>query len=142
MTLSRKTPLKRTAFSTRTGRDVTTSDAARPARPKDPALPLRRRTSHAADPVGLRTRNAVKERDGYCCVACTAWIGRTGGHIHHRKLRSQGGTHDPENLIYLHHHCHKTIHDNPRIAYALGFLLKAHRDPAKCPVLSHWPVAA
>lgn len=54
--------------------------------------------------------------------------------MHHRKLRSQGGRHDPVNLIHIHTECHIRIHGNPDQSYALGLLVRSGWDPADVPV--------
>ena len=50
----------------------------------------------------------VRERDGDRCRVC--------GHcysveVHHITFRSQGGGHDPENLVCLCAECHGMVHD-------------------------------
>lgn len=54
-------------------------------------------------------RLAVLDRDNNQCQLCG-----TGGEnrlqIHHIEYRSQGGTHDPANLVTLCHQCHEKVH--------------------------------
>lgn len=93
-------------------------------------------------PVPAKTRRAVRERDGYRCRAGGCWIGETGGHIHHRKLRSQGGDHSPANLLLLCDDHHRAVHASPGLAYELGFLVRSSDDPALIDVACYGPVAA
>lgn len=51
-------------------------------------------------PAGLRAH--VRSRDGSVCRLC----GRRGTQVHHIKFRSQGGLHEPSNLILLCDECH------------------------------------
>lgn len=44
-------------------------------------------------------------------------------HLHHRKMRSQGGGHTQENLIALCHRCHSHVHHNPAWSYERGLLI-------------------
>jgi hypothetical protein len=63
--------------------------------------------------------------------------------LHHRKPRRAGGTTDPavnraSNLMYVCGSgttgCHGWIESNRREAYARGWLLGAHEEPARTPV--------
>jgi 5-methylcytosine-specific restriction endonuclease McrA len=92
-----------------------------------------------AQPIPLRVRRIVWARSGYNCEAC----GLPGAdHIHHRKLRSQGGRHDPVNLLHVHHACHEQIHAHPERAYALGLLVRGWADPEAVPVRQWTGVSA
>ena len=54
------------------------------------------------------TKRYVKARDGYKCRNC----GSTDElEVHHRRLRSKGGTDRPGNLVTLCHECHTDYHD-------------------------------
>ncbi len=55
-------------------------------------------------------------------------------HQHHRKLRSQGGTNDPDNLLGVCVLCHHEIHAHPAVSYEHGWLVKSWDDPATVPV--------
>lgn len=88
----------------------------------------------AKDPVAKNTRGRLFERCGGYCEMC--------GHpltfdwaIHHRKLRSRGGTNDLANLIAVHHHCHNlgtnSIHLNPAWATEQGYMVASWEDPAE-----------
>lgn len=96
-----------------------------PARPKRPATAVPK-------PI----RDVVLARANGRCEAC-------GGpslfpHLHHRKLRSHGGQHTPENLIACDWRCHHAIHNViPRAdAEAWGLIVPSHADPADIPVVA------
>lgn len=89
------------------------------------------------DPVSLKTRQAIWERSGLVCEACGQ---DRAAHIHHRKLRSQGGTNDLENLLHLSFRCHQRIHDNwDGSSYPRGLLVKRGDIPALIPVVMYEP---
>lgn len=88
----------------------------------------------------MTTRDGIAERQhGFCW-----WCGKTlpGTYaIHHRKLRSQGGSDDPVNLVAVCHGCHNlgthAIHLNPGIAAQRGFICRNGHDPAATPMTIH-----
>jgi hypothetical protein len=57
---------------------------------------------------------------------------------HHRKLRSQGGLDEPDNLIRLCGSgttgCHGWAHANPAVARSYGLIVWRIRNPAEVPV--------
>jgi 5-methylcytosine-specific restriction endonuclease McrA len=120
MTLSRKTPLRRTPFR------------------RDPAL-AKHRPHRGLKPIPRKVRAAVKERSRSCCEACGLWV--QSGHCHHRLLRSQGGQHTEANLVYLCRRCHDRAHANPDDARAHGLILRGWQNPAEVPV-TMWELAA
>lgn len=95
----------------------------------------------------LETVMAVLVRDGYRCVRCgrtiegergTAWS------LQHRRPRGMGGTkrfdaNSPVNLIALcgsaTTDCHGHVESYRAEAYANGWLVSIHSDPAKVPCL-------
>ncbi len=86
------------------------------------------------------TRRAVWERCAETCEGCGYWLPREQLHIHHRKLKSQGGTDDPTNLLALHRDCHtgpRGVHMNPERSYELGHLVRSFEEPADVLVLLH-----
>lgn len=79
-----------------------------------------------------KIRLAVAERSG---GVCECGCGRRAEHIHHRKLRSQGGRHELANLLHLSNLCHADTHGNPERSYALGLMVHGWCDPADVPVV-------
>jgi 5-methylcytosine-specific restriction endonuclease McrA len=108
---------------------------------QDPAL-AKVRPHMGLKPIPLKARKAVRERDQYRCVAGGCWVGETGGHIHHRKLRSQGGDNSVDNLILLCAQHHNAIHHNVELAYQLGYLVRSWDNPAAVQIAARWPDAA
>lgn len=99
--------------------------------PADPALPKNGR-SKALKPIPIKVRQAVADRSGFVCeLGC----GNRAVHLHHRKLRSQGGRHEPANLLHLCAAHHNEAHANPERSYALGWLVRGWADPAGVPVI-------
>ena len=96
----------------------------------DPALP--KRGSKLGKTIPVKVRQAVKDRSGGLCEHC----GRPGAnHLHHRKLRSQGGGHTVENLLNVRWDCHRSIHADPDHAYDMGWLVRSWADPAQVPLV-------
>ena len=62
------------------------------------------------------------------CEANLKGCQKVATHDHHRKLRSQGGTHGPTLPCCL--WCHTQIHNFPARAYASGLLIHAWDDDA------------
>jgi len=61
-------------------------------------------------------RRQIYKRDAYECQECGAMGGQFGDtelHCHHRTPISQGGSHEPENLVTLCRDCHNKKHDHP-----------------------------
>ena len=86
--------------------------------------------------MDLNLRMAVLERDRWCPV-CGEYLAELVA-VHHRKLRSQGGTDSLANLIGLHSSCHniapKSVHQNPALAYERGWMVRSWGDPEKWPL--------
>ena len=75
----------------------------------------------------------IKARSKGVCEARTGVCTRRAVHVHHRKLRSQGGSNSPDNLIDVCFDCHDWIHLNPAASYEKGWLL--HSTDDKTPLL-------
>lgn len=102
---------------------------------RDPALPADgkpRERTHASDPIPAKIRAAVKARSG---GLCEDECGRPAVHVHHRKLRSQGGKHETPNLLHLSTECHDFYHHNRKFADLMGYIVSAADDPAARPVM-------
>ena len=63
------------------------------------------------------------------CGVCERDLGDDAA-AHHRRLRSQGGTDEPVNLILLHTACHRTVHANVLWARNHGLIVPSWADPA------------
>lgn len=73
----------------------------------------------------------IRARSGGQCEArFTIRCSGRGEHVHHRKLRSQGGRNDPVNLMDVCRSCHSSIHRNPTKGYAVGALVHSWQDPS------------
>jgi hypothetical protein len=77
----------------------------------------------AYDTEFQKAKPIVKARSKGVCEAKTDVCSRTAVHVHHRKLRSQGGSNSLVNLIDVCFACHDWIHLNPAISYERGWLL-------------------
>jgi 5-methylcytosine-specific restriction endonuclease McrA len=77
---------------------------------------------------------AVRERDLWHCVRCgrADWL-----HVHHRRMRSQGGKDTFSNLVTLCVRCHEWVHHHPALAAQGGLLLRAGSDSTTT-ALHHW----
>lgn len=62
-----------------------------------------------ASDIPERVRLEVLARDQYACVSCGT-AGENRLQLHHVVYRSQGGTHDEENLATLCSDCHRLVH--------------------------------
>ena len=69
-----------------------------------------------------KARKEVLERCGGRCEARLTVCQGSAEHVHHIKRRSQGGTHDPANLMGLCFRCHEWIHRNPAESVKKGLL--------------------
>jgi hypothetical protein len=82
-----------------------------------------------------KTRTALRERSADECEIC----GRPGNNAHHRKNRSQGGTHDLSNLLLLCGSgttgCHGWVTEHPGMSKLKGWTVWRSDDPLKVPVL-------
>lgn len=72
----------------------------------------------------------IVDRAALCCEAMIVEAGCTfkAQHIHHRKMRSQGGGHTPSNCVLICYRCHDWIHKHPAVSYERGFLVRGHKD--------------
>lgn len=70
----------------------------------------------------LAAYQAVKDRSEGICERCKS---RRAAHIHHRKLRSQGGEDTTENLCFLCLECHSHVHMHPAESYLAGWLIRS-----------------
>lgn len=77
-------------------------------------------------------RGRAYERDQGCCVVCGGSLNPEHWECHHRKKRSQGGLDELCNVISVHPlSCHfPLIHNQPKDAYAKGWLVPRDGDPS------------
>ena len=126
----RKTPLARTARLSRAAGLPRTEWKRKAVRDTGPSA---------------RTRKAVYERDGWCCVCCGTPVQDRPHSVGHRKRRSQGGPNDLSNLLTFlglgtnpldpdDHHARIDSRRDPSDE-AKGYSLRSHQDPFLVPVL-------
>lgn len=74
----------------------------------------------------LEAREAVKQRAYNGCEArCLPECAGLGNQAHHKLMRSHGGPHSPDNLLWVCTPCHNHIHANPERSYDNGWLRKS-----------------
>jgi hypothetical protein len=79
----------------------------------------------------------VRERDLWRCVRCGSG---TGLHVHHRRMRSQGGRDTFSNMVTVCVACHAWVHQNVAAAQLAGLLVPHGGEPAAIPLWHHaWP---
>lgn len=134
---ARRKPLAPGAARLRRGALVRQSAMTRTAaaRKPPPEIKLPKPTRRPMFPPGLR--EAVYERAGHCCDMCGQILSVKSWECHHRRLRSQGGRDEPENLLALHHSCHRDAHSHRDWARDCGYIVHSGDDPATQPVLRH-----
>lgn len=80
----------------------------------------------------------VRSRDGHQCQRCGVSIVDIPSSIHHRKLRSQGGLDDADNMIRMcgtgTTGCHGWAHHNRTLARLGGWIVYRIDNPAEHPV--------
>lgn len=105
-------------------------DTAGTLRPLCETVPFRG-DRYAARPVGLdpRVRDEVFAAAGWRCTvgAASGCTGRAE-HAHHRRMRSQGGSDEAENLLAVCHACHDHVHAHPAESYAAGWLIRTEHS--------------
>ncbi len=74
------------------------------ARKRLPAVSPKKK---AERPLLDAARQACFDRDGHRCRRCGS---AHNLHAHHVRRRSQGGAHDPRNLLTLCEKCHRHVH--------------------------------
>ena len=81
-------------------------------------------------------RAAVLVRDGHHCRRCGRSVVDFPAGIHHRFMRSRGGSDNLANLILLCQLCHLDVHHEVADSTADGFLCRTGEDPAAVAVLT------
>lgn len=136
--LRRNTPLEARAPLRRSGGGLGRSTFKR--------TPARVERRHPADdePTWAEAVRAVRARSGGRCEVGIV-RGCTGRHehTHHRRLRSQGGTHHPYNLLGICRPCHDAAHAYPDRSYRAGILVRSTENPCDRPLDSmSWGMAS
>lgn len=74
------------------------------------------------------TKPVLLERSrGRCEARTSSLCTGVGVHAHHVRRRSQGGSNDPTNLLWVCFFCHAAIHANPEQARELGMIVEGWR---------------
>lgn len=60
---------------------------------------------------------------GFCEAKLDGCFG-VASHAHHKKMKSQGGKDEVDNLLGVCAKCHRMIHDNPKDSYEKGHLIR------------------
>ena len=83
----------------------------------------------AKERLPAETWQFVAERDYGCAGNRFGYIHRCSGPtvVHHMLMRSQGGGHEPENLVALCNSAHLHVHANPAESYESGLLIRGNR---------------
>ncbi len=125
--LTRGEPPKRTTGLTRN----------EPLRRRQVEAALRPKPKRKRRSITTLVRDRVRERSGGLCEARSLNLGgRCSGranHMHHRKLRSQGGLDQKANLAHLCSNCHTWVHSNVADAVALGLIVPGYRPHPTTP---------
>jgi len=74
-------------------------------------------------------RRLIRQRSGGQCEIGLPGCQEGARHLHHRKLRSRGGTNDAHNLLDACAACHDWVHDNPAKATELGLQIPTWAEP-------------
>jgi len=87
---------------------------------------------------GNKLRQIVYERCNGYCERCGISLHPDDYALHHRKLKSRGGTDELSNLLALHHHCHNlgtnSVHLDPSEATRRGLLVSSWSESLVVPV--------
>jgi 5-methylcytosine-specific restriction endonuclease McrA len=86
--------------------------------------PVKRKTQTNGKLV--KSRKEVSARSGGQCEARLPICTGTAEAVHHVLRRSQGGGHEPENLLHLCNSCHQWVHANPAKAVEKGLLRRSY----------------
>lgn len=81
-------------------------------------------------------REQTLARDLGRCVRCGRFLPPGVAHLHHRKLRSQGGPGTIENAVTLCPQHHGWVHAHPAEARHLGLIVPSWADPECTPVVT------
>lgn len=74
----------------------------------------------------------MERADGSCEFMNFPFCTGRAEHLHHRKI--SGRQHTVENVVHICQSCHEWTHQNPKISYEQGWLVKMNHDPADTPM--------
>lgn len=119
------------------GNTHTSPDGRRFCRTCNMRVTRRRRLAKTTGIPATVVEVVLLRADGRCEAcgdAADGWMD-----LHHRLLRSQGGSNEAVNLLWCHHTCHvgtsHAIHQNPARSYRLGHIVHQGTNPADVAVL-------
>lgn len=70
----------------------------------------------------------LRRSGGACEAGQSPYCRRVGSEIHHKKKRSQGGSNEERNLLWVCGPCNGWIEDHPLAAYNAGLVTKSWED--------------
>lgn len=93
--------------------------------PTKRSRPRKQSVKNRAKAVGLRRTalECIRDSQGRCQAGIDGVCVANATAVHHKLLRSQGGTDQPSNLMAVCCFCHFWIHDHPIEAARLGFII-------------------
>lgn len=74
-------------------------------------------------PMSAVTKQQVRDRSGGVCEVRVPGCHGKAVQMHHKKRRSQGGAHSPDNLLHVCGRCHTWIHQHVADAKQHGWIL-------------------
>lgn len=104
--------------------------SGKPVKPHSARFPATVRTQarKSTDPTAQQKRTVARRSGGWCEVCPLidpAAPRHAAEQVHHRQMRSCGGTNDPSNLLHTCRRGHALVHDHPERAYQAGALIRA-----------------
>ena len=75
--------------------------------------------------IPASVRAEVVRRSGGFCEIDHADCTNIAVHMHHRRLRAQGGRHEAANLLHLCGEAHRMVHANPTLSYEQGWMIRS-----------------
>lgn len=115
-----------TTAQDRARREVDREDRAAARRTASRKTRRQRAGRRSEDQTWVQARQwACGRAQGRCEARCAPSCAGRGAEAHHRRRRSQGGSDELENLLWVCAWCHTWIHEHPAVAYEKGWLLRA-----------------
>jgi len=131
--LARKTALKADPLKVKEWKQLTARRLPAQSKKRQRRSPPKVVKSRGLDGVAVTyqagfeaARPLVRQRSkGVCEAQVSPDCTRTATHVHHRKMRSQGGSNALVNLLDTCSSCHSTIHGKPADSYRSGLLVRS-----------------